>query len=53
MKAISNKQKAKNIGIRIIGTLAIPLAFIVILLIVCAAGGKNIFPTESSFSNFI
>ncbi len=53
MKALLNKQKAKTLGIKAAGTLAIPAVFIVVLLIICAAGGKSIFPTESSFANFM
>lgn len=53
MKQLLTKQKAKEIGIRIAGTLAIPIVFAVVLLIVCAAGGKTMISGASGFSNFL
>ncbi len=47
------KEKAKNIGKRTFGTLIIPVLFIGTLLIICAANGREIFPTSTSFSNFV
>lgn len=48
-----NKQKAKDIGIRTAGTLAIPVVVTVILLIVCAANGRMILSDGQLFSNFV
>ncbi len=45
--------KAKDIGVKIAGTLAIPAAFAVILLIVCAANGRMILTDGQLFSNFV
>ena len=53
MKTLLNKQQLKSIGTRLAGTLAIPVGVIAILFIACAAGGKNMFPYEVSFTNFI
>ena len=53
MKQLLTKQKAKEIGIRSAGTLAIPIVFAVVLLIACAAGGKTMISGVSGFSNFL
>ncbi len=53
MKQLLTKQKAKEIGIRSAGTLAIPIVFAVVLLIACAVGGKTMISGVSGFSNFL
>lgn len=53
MKALLNKQNLKNFGIRTAGTLAIPVAFVVIILIICGANGTMILTDVSLFSNFL
>ena len=53
MRQLLTKQKAMDIGKRSVGTLAIPLAFAVVLLIACAAGGKTMISGVSGFSNFL
>ena len=52
MNALMGKKHMADIGNRAIGTLTIPVIFIAVLLIICAANGRNVFPTEASFANF-
>lgn len=53
MNALLNKKQMANIGKRTAGTLAIPVIFVAVLLIICAANGRDVFPTETSFASFI
>ena len=53
MKTLLNKKKTMDIGMRTLGTLAIPVAVTVILLIVCAAGGKTMIAGVSGFTSFL
>ncbi len=46
-------RKVKQISNRLVGTFIIPILFISILLLICSINGKEIFPTVSSFSNFV
>lgn len=53
MKALFDKQNLKNIGVRTVGTLAIPVTFAVIVLIICSANGVMILTDIALFSNFL
>ena len=48
-----DKQLKKNIGKRVVGTLAIPVIVAAILLIICALGDRKMIDTELGFNNFI
>ena len=52
MKALFNKQNMKKAGVRTAGTLAIPVVFTVIVLIVCAANGTMVMTSMAHFSDF-
>ena len=47
------KNKIKKISKNMFGTFIIPVVFIGVLLIICAINGREIFPTNASFSNFV
>lgn len=53
MSNIFNKQSLKNIGVRTAGTLAIPVAFVVVILIICASQGVMILTNGSLFADFV
>lgn len=53
MSSLLNKQNVKKVGIRAAGTLSIPLAFVVVLLIVCASNGKTLIGNEIEFNTFM
>lgn len=48
-----DNQVKKNIGKRIVGTLAIPVIVAAVLLIICALGGRQMIDTELGFNNFV
>ena len=48
-----DNQLKKNIGKNIVGTLAIPVIVAVILLIICALGGRKMIDTALGFNNFV
>ena len=53
MKRLFTKPKAKEIGIRAAGTLAVPALFAAVTLIACAAGGKTMISGVSGFTSFL
>lgn len=53
MEKLLNKNKLKNIGVRTAGTLAIPVLFTAVILIVCAANGVMILTNSSLFADFV
>lgn len=53
MGQLLDKKKLMDIGKRTAGTLAIPVVGAIILLIICAAGGKTMISNVSGFTNFL
>lgn len=48
-----DNQLKNNLGKRIVGTLAIPVIVVVILLGLCALGGRSMIDTALGFNNFV
>lgn len=48
-----DNQLKSNLGKRIVGTLAIPVIVAVILLTICALGGRKMIDTALGFNNFV
>lgn len=48
-----DNQLKKNIGKNVVGTLAIPVIVAVILLTICALGGRKMIDTALGFNNFV
>ena len=48
-----DNQLKKNIGKNVVGTLAIPVIVAVILLSICALGGRKMIDTALGFNNFV
>ena len=48
-----DNQLKKNIGKRIVGTLAIPAVTAAVLLIICALGGRKMIDSALGFNNFV
>lgn len=53
MGNLFTKDRLKNIGVRTAGTLAIPVVFVVVILIICAAEGVMVLTTGSLFADFV
>ena len=48
-----DNQLKKNIGKNVVGTLAIPVIVAVILLTICALGGRKMIDSALGFNNFV
>ena len=48
-----DNQLKKNMGKRIVGTLAIPVIVAAILMIICALGERKMIDTALGFNNFV
>ena len=53
MGSLLNKNNIKNIGIRAVGTLAIPVIFVAVILIICAGNGVMVLTSGSLFADFV
>lgn len=52
-RQVMDNQLKKNMGKRIVGTLAIPVIVAAVLLGLCALGGKQMISTALGFNNFV